>query len=74
MQMAKEVNERPCTVDSVEMTLEELKEHNDKHQANDFLDKYANGREWLFAWILQDVKVEQKPKPYSHTTGSWCRI
>ncbi|MGD0204269.1 MAG: ASCH domain-containing protein [Candidatus Bathyarchaeia archaeon] len=61
-------------VDSIEMTVKELKKHNDKHQANDFLDKYANGRERLFAWILHDVRVEQKPKPYSHSTGSWCRI
>jgi hypothetical protein len=25
------------------MTVEELKKHNDKHQANDFLDGYAKG-------------------------------
>jgi predicted transcriptional regulator len=60
-------------VDSVEMTVEELKNHNDKHQANDFLDNYARGRQTLFAWVLDDVKVEAKPKPYSYSTGSWCR-
>ena len=27
----------------VEMTIEELKKHNDKHQANDFIDAYAKG-------------------------------
>jgi hypothetical protein len=60
-------------VDSVEMTVEELKKHKDKHQANDFLDKYAKGRETLFAWVLEDVEVEPKPKPYPYSTGSWCQ-
>jgi len=60
-------------VDSVEMTIEELKKHNDKHQANDFLDKYAKGRKTLFAWVLEYVEIEAKTKPYSYSTGSWCR-
>lgn len=60
-------------IDSVEMTVEELKKHNDKHHANDFLENYANCRQILFAWILNDVKVEVKPKHYSHSTGSWCK-
>jgi hypothetical protein len=60
-------------VDSVEMTVEELKKHNNRHQANDFLNKYAKGREILFAWVLADIEVEPKPKLYSHSTGSWCR-
>lgn len=61
-------------VDSVEMTIEELKKHNDKHQANDFLDNYAKKRKTLFAWFLKDVEVEAVPKRYSRSTGSWCRI
>lgn len=60
-------------VDSIEMSVEELKKHNNKHQANEFLEKYADGRKTLFAWILEDVEVEAKPKPYSHSTGSWCK-
>ena len=46
-------------IDSREMTIEELKKHNDKHQANDFIDKYAKGikgqkeRITLFAWVLR---------------------
>jgi hypothetical protein len=60
--------------DSVEMTVEELKIHNDEHQANDFLDKYAERRETLFAWVLEEVEVEKKPMRYAHSTGSWCRI
>ena len=66
-------------IDSVEMTVEELKKHNDKHQANDFIEKYAQGRKGqkrrkkLFAWVLKDV-VKTKPKRYSHSTGSWCKI
>jgi hypothetical protein len=50
-------------VDSIEMTLEELKKNDDKHQANDFLDKYANGRSTLVAWVLEDIEVEPTPKP-----------
>lgn len=61
-------------VDSKEMNIEELKEHNDKHQANDFLEKYAKGRKTLFAWFLEDIEAEAKPKPYSHSTGSWCKM
>ena len=60
-------------VDSVEMTVEEMKKHHNKHQANDFLDKYARGRETLFAWVLDDVQFKAKPKPYSYSTGSWCK-
>src|SRR5208283_4018534 len=59
-------------IDSVEMNIEELKKHNDDHQANDFLDEYAKGKETLFAWILKDVQVEPKPRPYNYSTGSWC--
>jgi predicted transcriptional regulator len=61
-------------VDSVEKTLEDLKKHNDKHQANDFIDTYANGRETLFAWVLEDIKVESNPTPYSYSAGSWCKV
>jgi hypothetical protein len=61
-------------VDSVEITIKELKKHNNKHQANDFLEKYAKGRKTLFAWVLEDVEVEAELKPYSYSTGSWCRI
>jgi len=66
-------------IDSVEKTIEELKKHNDKHQANDYIDKYAKGRKGqkerktLFAWVLDDIEVEAKPKPYSHSTGSWSK-
>ena len=64
-----------CTiVDSKEIAIEDLKKHNHEHQANDFLDEYAQGRKTLFAWVLEDVKVEPHPKPYTHATGSWCRI
>ena len=61
-------------IDSVEMSIEKLKEHNDKHHANDFLDKYANGRQTLFAWILENIEVEANPYPYPLSTGPWCRI
>ena len=70
----KHVTGYATIVGSIEMTIEELKKHNDEHQANDFLDKYAKCRKILFAWILADIRVETKPKPYSHSTGSWCSI
>jgi predicted transcriptional regulator len=60
-------------VDSIEMTVEELKKHNDKHQTNDFLDNYAKRRKTLFAWALKDIEIEKKPKVYSYSTGSWCK-
>jgi hypothetical protein len=59
-------------VNSIEMTIEELKKYNDKHQANDFLGKYAEGRKTLFAWVLENVEIEEEPKSYSYSTGSWC--
>jgi hypothetical protein len=59
-------------VDSIETPVEELKGHDDKHQANEFLEKYACGRKTLFAWVLNEVKVEPKPKLYCYSTGSWC--
>jgi hypothetical protein len=61
-------------VDSFELTVEELKKHNDKHQANDFLDDYAKGRKTLFAWMLENVELETKPKRFSYSTGSWCKL
>ncbi len=61
-------------VDSVEMTIEELKKHNDKHQANDLIDNYALKRNTLFAWELKEIKIKEKPKPYSYSTGIWCKI
>jgi predicted transcriptional regulator len=60
-------------VDSMERTVEDLKKHNDKHQANDFIDMYANGKETLFAWVLEEIEVEPNPRPYSYSTGSWCK-
>jgi hypothetical protein len=60
-------------VDSIGMSVAELKKHNDMHQANDFLEKYANGTKTLFAWVLEDIEADAKPKSYSYSTGSWCR-
>jgi hypothetical protein len=56
------------------MPLEELKRHNDKHRANAFLDQYAKERQTLFVYVLADVEAEPEPKPYSHSTGDWCRV
>ena len=61
----KKIEGYATIMDSIEMTVQELKEHGDKHQANDFLDGYANGRKTLFAWVLKDIKIESNPKPCS---------
>ena len=60
-------------IDSIEMTITEILKHNNKHQANHFIKQYAKGRKTLFIWVLKDVVVEHEPKPYSYSTGSWCR-
>lgn len=60
-------------VDSFEMAVQELQQHNDKHRANDFLAQYAKGRKNLFVWLLKDIESEPEPKPYSYSTGSWCK-
>jgi hypothetical protein len=59
--------------DSFEITLQELRKHEDKHYAFHFLDKYAKGRKSLFVWVLKDVEIEFNPKPYTFSTGSWCK-
>jgi hypothetical protein len=59
---------------SFEMSIEELLQNSEKHQANDFITQYANGRKTLFAWVLSDIKVEHAPRPYSYSTGYWCKI
>lgn len=60
-------------IDCKEFRVKDLKKFGDKHQANEFLDEYAGDRETLFAWVLSDVWVEPEPKPYSYSTGSWCK-
>lgn len=59
--------------DYIEFSIEELKKFGDKHQTNEFIDKYADKRKTLFAWVLSDVAFEPNPKPYSYSTGSWCK-
>jgi hypothetical protein len=53
-----------------EYSVRDLKKFGNKHQANEFIAKYADKRETLFAWVLSDVSVEANPKPYSYSTGS----
>ncbi len=61
-------------VDSIEISVKELKKHNDKHRANEFIDKYAKERKTLYVWVLDDIEVTSDPKPYSYSTGSWCKL
>ena len=60
--------------DCKELSVKDLKKFGDKHQANEFLDGYAGERETLFAWVLEDIKVESNPTPYSYSAGSWCKV
>jgi ASCH domain len=60
-------------IDCKELNVKDLKKFGDKHQANEFLDRYAGERETLFAWVLPDITVEPSSKPYSYSTGSWCK-
>lgn len=52
--------------DCIELSVKDLKKFGDKHQANEFIEKYADKRETLFAWVLSDIVIETNPKPYSH--------
>lgn len=63
-------------VDSLEKSLDELEQYSSKHQANDFLRKYAKGRDTLYAWVLDDIEVEPEPdsRLYSYSRGCWCKI
>jgi hypothetical protein len=53
-------------VDTIEMTVEDLKKCNDKHHANDFVDKYANGRETFSLGFWKTLKLSQYLSDY-HT-------
>jgi hypothetical protein len=52
------------------MTVPEMKKHNDKHYANDFIDKLWKDREKLYAFVFSDVKRNPNPKPYPPSTGN----
>jgi hypothetical protein len=52
------------------MTVPEMKKHNDKHYANDFIDKRWKDREWLYALVLSDVKPNPKQEPYPPSHGN----
>lgn len=56
-----------------EYKVKDLEKFGDKHRANEFIDEYAGERETLFAWVLSEVSNEPNPKPYSYSTGSWCK-
>jgi hypothetical protein len=59
--------------DCKEFSVRDLKKFGDKHQVNEFINGYAGDRETLFAWVLLDVSSEPNPRPYSYSTGSWCK-
>jgi len=69
----KQVEGYADLIDSFEMTVKELKKHNDKHRANEFPEGYAKETKTLFVWVLKDVEKELEPYPYSFSTGSWCK-
>ncbi len=57
-------------------TVEELTEHQDKHQAPpEFLRAYAEGRP-LYAWELADARAYPEPKAFRATSGQrmWVKL
>ena len=45
-----------ATVSEVKkLTVAEMKQHNDKHLANDFIEKQWNDKPWLYAFVLSEI-------------------
>ncbi len=59
--------------DCWQIPIETLRRYNHLHYANDFLDSYAKGKSFLYAWELHSATKEPSPYPYSFSTGSWCK-
>jgi hypothetical protein len=56
--------------DIKKMTVPEMKKHNDKHLANDFIDKRWKDRPLLYAFVLSDVEPSLEGKAYPRSNGS----
>jgi len=69
----KKVEGYAMVTSSQELSINWLRKLGHKHQANDFLEHYANGKSSLFAWEFGGVTVEPNPYPYSFSTGCWCK-
>lgn len=54
------------------MAVPEMKKHNDKHFANDFIDRRWKDREWLYAFVLSDVESvpAMKQERYPRSNGN----
>ncbi len=60
-----------ATVSEVKkLTVSEMKKHNDKHLANDFIEKHWKNRKWLYAFVLSNVTRNPNPLPYPRSHGS----
>jgi hypothetical protein len=60
-----------ATVSEVKkLTVAEMKQHNDKHLATDFIEKRWNDRPWLYAFVLSEITSNPNPKPYPRSHGS----
>lgn len=45
--------------DCQEFSVKDLKKFGDKHQANEFIEKYTGNRETLFAWGFQTFRLSR---------------
>jgi hypothetical protein len=61
---SKNVEEYVTIAEIKKKTVPEMKGHNDKHFANDFINKRWKDREHLYALVLRDV--EREPNPYRY--------
>jgi hypothetical protein len=56
--MSKKYEGYANITDCIEFNVKDLKKFGDKHQANEFIDRYAGEKETLFAWVLPDISLE----------------
>ena len=52
------------------MTVAEMKQHNDKHFANEFIDKHWKDRPFVYAHVLAEVEPLNQKLTYPRSYGS----
>jgi hypothetical protein len=68
---ASKLIEGYATVSDIKkMSVAEMKKHNDKHLANDFIGKRWKDRPCLYAFVLTDVKSSSEGLAYPRSNGS----
>lgn len=57
-------------VDVKKKTPNEMKRYNDKHFADDFIDKHWSDRPWLYALVLAEVECKPMKQAYPSSHGN----